>query len=148
MYAKEQDLVADFLGFLRGACDPWGVSNFAEEFDYSAGRTDIVAADCDGLVLAFEAKLQGWRGALAQAYRNRCFAHRSYVVLPTEVAYQALRFEPEFRRRGVGICVVSNRGLIELLDSTSDEPSLTWLSRRALGFVKEHSLGRLDDEEQ
>jgi GNAT superfamily N-acetyltransferase len=137
MYRSEQALVNEFVMFLCSPHEPWGVWGYAREFDYTSGRTDVVAADEDGEVFAFEAKLKSWRQALAQAHRNRCFAHRSYVVLPAYTAYRALRFEPEFRRRGVGICLVSESGLVELIQSASESPCLDWLSKRALGVVEE-----------
>lgn len=135
MYSSEQELVDDFVERLTALNEPWGVSSFAREFDYSSGRTDVVAADERGDVVAFEAKLASWRKALAQAFRNRCFAHRSYVVLPANTAYRALRFEPEFRRRGVGIFMVSESGLVELIQSASESPCLKWLTERALDVV-------------
>jgi hypothetical protein len=49
--------------------------SFACEFDYSRGRTDVVALRDGEHVIAFEAKLKDWRTALHQAYRNTCFAH-------------------------------------------------------------------------
>jgi hypothetical protein len=146
MYRSEQALVNDFIMFLGSPHEPWGVSGYAREFDYTSGRTDVVAADGDGEVFAFEAKLKSWREALAQAYRNRCFAHRSYVVLPADTAYRALRFEPEFRRRGVGICLVSELELVELIQSVSESPCLNWLSKRALGVVEERLEGVHRDE--
>lgn len=131
MYRTEQALVDDFVEFLS-ADDQWAISGYVCEFDYSSGRTDVVAARGESEIIAFEAKLVSWRGALAQAYRNKCFAHRSYVVLPTSAAGRALRFVAEFRRRGVGICVVSASGLVKLVESESAKPCLDWLSKRAL----------------
>ncbi len=137
MYTSEQSLISDFIGFLGSPDEPWGVSGYACEFDYTSGRTDVIATDGGGEVLAFEAKLESWRGALIQAHRNRCFAHRSYVVLPAATAYRAMRFEAEFRRRGVGICLVSRSGLVELIPSHTDAPCLEWLRERALGVVQD-----------
>src|SRR2546427_5324293 len=44
----------------------------------------------DALPISFEAKLKDWRYALDQAYRNTCFAHKSYVVVPEATALTAL----------------------------------------------------------
>lgn len=131
MYPNEQELVADFLSHIVDPDSPWAVAAYIEQFDYASGRTDVVAVDDGGGVVAFEAKLKTWRSALDQAYRSRAFAHRSYVVLPIRVAEQAMRFEPEFRRRGVGICAMSDDGLVEALASESVDPLLSWLSDRA-----------------
>ena len=38
------------------------------------------------ILMAFEAKLKDWRYGLDQAYRNTCFAHKSYVVVPEATA--------------------------------------------------------------
>ncbi len=78
-YKNEQHLVETFLRSLT-ECSPWGSVNTSSEFFYQRGKTDVVAVDEDGLVIAFEAKLTRWKKALQQAYRNTCFAHRSYVV--------------------------------------------------------------------
>jgi hypothetical protein len=137
MYLSEKDLVHDFLQFLASRDKPWPITALTMEFDYRSGRADVIATDAEGRVLAFEAKLKRWRQALAQAYRNRCFAHRSWVVLPADTAYRALRFKAEFRRRGVGICLVSNAGLIELLESSDEDPCLQWLCHKALAKVEE-----------
>lgn len=143
MYRNEQALVDGFLTHLGSSEEPWRVAGFTREFEYGAGRTDVVAADEKGRVLAFEAKLQCWRNALTQAHRNRCFAHRSYVVLPESTAFRALRFEAEFRRRGVGICLVSDAGLIELLRSAADAPCLDWLCSRARAAIREDVMARV-----
>lgn len=139
MYPSEQHLVDAFLDSLRSAQPPWEISAFTTEFDYSSGRTDVVATDRQGTVLAFEAKLKSWRAALTQAYRNKCFAHRSYVLLPEKIAYRALKYTPEFRRRGVGICVMDGDQLVELLQCEEASPCLDWLSEKALTAVLENS---------
>jgi GNAT superfamily N-acetyltransferase len=131
LYVTERDFVDDFLNGLDQPSSPWELSGYTEQFDYVSGRTDVVATDDAGHLVAFEAKLVTWREALFQAYRSRSFAHRAYVVLPPTPACEALRFEPEFRRRGVGICTLTNHGVAELLESLYAEPLLTWLSERA-----------------
>lgn len=136
MYQNERALVDGFLTHLGSGDKPWRLSGFTLEFEYGAGRTDVVAADESGCIFAFEAKLQGWRNALTQAHRNRCFAHRSYVVLPESTALRALRFQAEFRRRGVGICLVSDAGVFELLRSTAETPCLDWLCKKAQSVIQ------------
>lgn len=105
-YTTEQDFVDCFLERLP-LDDPWGSSDFNVEFNYSRGKTDIVTVTEDDKVVAIEAKLCKWRNALQQAYRNRCFADKSYVLLPIDAASRALHNEREFRSRGVGICSLS-----------------------------------------
>src|SRR5438876_9276871 len=110
-YASERELVDDFTRALADGLEAWGSVDFAEEFYYLRGRTDVVALTADGAVLAFEAKLLDWKEALHQAYRNTCFAHESYVVLPCHVARRAIRSDAEFTRRGVGLCTVDGGSL-------------------------------------
>src|SRR5438132_10558829 len=105
-YASERALVDEFTRALAEALHVWGTLDFAEEFYYLSGRTDVVAITEEGDVIAFEAKLQDWKEALHQAYRNTCFAHESYVVVPCHVARRAIRSDAEFTRRGVGLCTI------------------------------------------
>ncbi len=132
-YANEQDLVDDFLDHLSRS-SPWGRISTRPEFPYQSGRTDIVAVDEAGHVLAFEAKLLKWRNALQQAYRNTCFAHRSYVVLPKEVAMRASRAGAAFNSRQVGICYLED-GVQILQEAAVVKPLQPWLSARATQHV-------------
>jgi hypothetical protein len=91
--------------------------------------------DDDGCVIAFEAKLIKWREALQQAYRNTCFAHRSYVVLPKDTAMLAHRYSAEFSLRGIGICYIWQEGVIVLQEAGETEPLQPWLSRQAISWV-------------
>jgi hypothetical protein len=113
MFDSEGALVDKFLTCLR-TVSPWGKVMAGVEFFYQRGRTDVVAVDDDGRVIAFEAKLLKWREALQQAYRNTCFAHRSYVVLPRHTAMLAHRYSAEFALRGIGICYIWQEGVIVL----------------------------------
>ena len=75
-FATEQMLVDRFVGLLEANRTPWGEVSYTREFDYSRGRTDIVAVASPDTLIAIEAKLKDWKYALHQAYRNTCFAHR------------------------------------------------------------------------
>jgi hypothetical protein len=110
----------------------WPLTGYVREFNYGSGRTDLVAATDRGRVLAFEAKLTRWRGALRQAYRNRAFAHASYVVLPQPSAAKALVFREEFERYGIGLCTVEMGRARVLIAARETQPLLLWLSARAL----------------
>jgi|GEM_PF-1776810 hypothetical protein len=136
-YLTETALLDEFLCHLERFPSPWGAVQVAREFFYRNGRTDVIALASDGCVLAFEAKLERWRAALHQAYRNTCFAHRSYVVLPKEVALRAQRYTAEFDRRGVGLCYVDKEGLVVLKEATKSEPIQPWLS----GLATSHASG-------
>src|SRR4051794_35473675 len=99
-YATEQKLVDSFIKLLKDDGSPWGPVRFVREFDYARGRTDIVAVAKAGVVIAVEVKLKDWKCALHQAYRNTCFAHRSFVLLPEAAALTARSFIAEFEKRG------------------------------------------------
>src|SRR5437764_481965 len=81
-YRTEAGLVRAFVSRLHADGGPWKVQGTAREFDYQRGRTDVVAVSGTGQVVAFEAKLDRWKDAMHQAYRNTCFSHLSYVLLP------------------------------------------------------------------
>ena len=137
-FSNEQALVTRFLSSISDEHrSPWGAVSVGTEFYYMRGRADIVATTESGEVLAFEAKLTRWRTALHQAYRNRCFAHRSFVVLPESVASLASSWEAEFARRGIGLCFVAGDRVVVLLEPKCDEPLHPWLSDRAT----EHASG-------
>ena len=70
-YRSESALVQDFVRFLSSRDEAeWDATHVSREFDYTRGRTDVIALNAAGQVLAFEAKLARWRDALHQAYRN------------------------------------------------------------------------------
>ena len=136
-FTSEQTLVDTFVGLLETNRSPWGEVRLAREFDYSRGRTDVVAvADADTLI-AVEAKLTDWKYALHQAYRNTCFAHRSFVLLPKEAAIAAGVFLVEFERRGVGLCYIdSAANLVVPCDSPRASPVEPWLASEAISRVR------------
>ena len=130
-FPTEQALVESFVMCLHEADTPWGPLEVGLEFFYHRGRTDVVACTTEGDVVAFEAKLTRWREALQQAYRNTCFAHRSYVLLPQAAARVACQYESEFARRGVGLCYIEEDRLIISFHPVRREPIQPWLSAEA-----------------
>lgn len=130
-FANEQGLVTAFISRLNEEGSPWGAVQFATEFYYQRGRTDVIACTTEDFVIAIEAKLADWRSALHQAFRNRCFAHRSYVLLPKNTALRAYRYAGEFDRRRVGICYLEEDRIVILHPATNGDPFEPWLSRRA-----------------
>lgn len=130
-YDNERSLVEEFVGRLTTAFAPWGTVQVGREFDYSRGRADVIALTQNGHVIAFEAKLTRWKQALDQAYRNRCFAHHSFVLFPKETALSAYSREAEFTRRGVGICYLENDSIVILLNPQPSEPLQPWLTEIA-----------------
>ncbi len=129
----EADLVGDFCEAVRSSRIPWGPHKIGVEFDYSRGRTDVILVDDKGLVFAFEAKLEKWRQALQQAYRNGCFAHKSYILVPEATARRAGRFVSEFNRRSVGLCTILEDGEIDIvIEATETIPLQPYLTKKAL----------------
>src|SRR5690349_20380937 len=88
-YRSEAAFVRAFVSSLQAGSGPWELQSTAREFDYQRGRTDVVGVSQAGQVVSFEAKLDRWKDAMHQAYRNTCFSHRSYVLLPEPVAMRA-----------------------------------------------------------
>jgi hypothetical protein len=135
-FAYESELVDAAIQVMSAGLDEWGVVDFGLEFDYRCGRTDIIALSGNGAVIAIEAKLRDWRGALQQAYRNTCFASESYVLMPLAAIPRVLAHAVEFSRRGVGICVIEGQGLRVVHPAKRhDEPLLPALSKRAAAFA-------------
>jgi hypothetical protein len=131
-FASEHRLVDAFLGLLVANRTPWKEVRFTREFDYARGRTDVVAVANTDTLIAFEAKLNNWKSALQQAYRNTCFAHRSFVLLPKAIAFTALGFIGEFEKRGVGLCYIDGPNLVVLQDSPHTAPLEPWLASEAI----------------
>jgi len=136
-FANEKILVKRILALLQSESTCWGPVHVAPEFFYSRGRADLVALDENERLIAFEAKLKNWKAALHQAYRNTCFAHCSYVVLPKEVALDAFRFVGEFEKRGVGLCYVAT-DLVVLHESSHNQPIEPWLACDAMNLACGH----------
>ncbi len=130
-FPNEQTLVRSFVSRLCAEGSPWGSVQVATEFYYQRGRTDIIACTAENSVIAVEAKLGNWRSALHQAFRNRCFAHRSYVLLPKDIALRAHRYLGEFERRQVGICYLEDGNIVVLHPVRDADPFEPWLSERA-----------------
>lgn len=135
-FENEQALVTLFVSRLSGNRSPWGVMQVATEFYYQRGRTDIVACTANEGVIAIEAKLDNWRAAMHQAFRNRCFASQSYVLLPKNTALRAHRYAGEFDRRQVGICYVDDAGIVVLHPAPDSPPFEPWLAARAKQHIE------------
>jgi hypothetical protein len=140
-FASEKTLVDSFVCQLAEGGPPWGPVQVATEFFYQRGRTDVIAYTKDQSVIAIEAKLTDWRAALHQAYRNRCFAHQSYVLLPKETAFRAARYDGEFDRRQVGICYLEGEEIVVLKPAFDGAPIEPWLSQRARRHIDCSGLG-------
>lgn len=135
-FPSERALIDYFLSFLRSDSTPWGKLNMKTEFSYQRGCADIVAVTESGDIIAFEAKLSRWRDATHQAYRNTCFAHESYVVLPEAIAESARVHDHEFDRRGVGLCAIIDGSIDIIKPAKRGQPLQEWLSRNALNEIR------------
>lgn len=135
MFTNEGVLVECFMRSAESN-SPWGDLNLRPEFFYQRGRTDVIAVSGEGHVMAFEAKLTRWRVGLQQAYRNRCFADLSYLVLPEDAIETAARHLDDFTRRGVGLCCVTEDGIRILMDAELGEPIQPWLRRKAIDYAE------------
>jgi hypothetical protein len=135
LFSDEKTMVFRFIELLKQSTTPWGELQIGTEFFYQRGRTDLVAVSEEGNVIAFEAKLKQWKIALQQAYRNKCFADISYVLLPKEEVHNASRYFNEFKRRDVGLCYISEEEVNILFDAQCTEPLQPWLRHKALLYV-------------
>jgi DNA-binding MarR family transcriptional regulator len=65
-------------------------------------------------ITTIEVKVADWKRAVAQAARNRIFAHRSLIAVPNHVA-QRIRSEPIFTQLGVGLLAVCEDNTLHIL---------------------------------
>ncbi len=143
MYKTERELVCRFVRRLSKPRNPWGTVRVSREFFYQRGRADVLALTDDGdHLIAFEAKLTKWRQALHQAYRNRCFAQSSYVLLPRAIAMAAERWSEEFRRRNVGLCYIEGARIVVVLAPDKLAPLEPWLWNQASEAVRKNRDAR------
>lgn len=131
-YASEDIFVKEFCSVLESNESPWGQVNIIREFYYTRGRTDVVAVDQNDNVFAFELKLNRWPKAMQQAYRNTCFAHSSFVVLPESSARLAHRYFRDFARRSIGLCSIIDGEVVVLVPAVHQKPIQLWLSNIAI----------------
>ncbi len=86
-------------------------------------------------ICAFEFKLDNWRRALYQATRYRTFAHRVYVVMPTDSAARALAARELFRRLNVGLLSHDGDGRTRMIiPSSKRRPTSRYRFIMALGM--------------
>ncbi len=135
MFDSEETLVRAFDAALLKENSPFSPDCIAMEFDYREGRTDLIISDVQGNLIAFEMKLEKWKQALHQAYRNSSFAHYSYVVVPSRTAQKAAKLEQEFLRRGVGLCSVEGTQIRIEINARRAEPLRPWLTESAIEYI-------------
>lgn len=134
-YLSEQSMTQDLCTFITRRQEPVHCHGITSEFDYAAGRADLVGLGDNDFLHAFETKLNKWRKALDQARRNTCFAHYSYVALPERAANVALKAKEEFRRHGVGLVVLNGNTAKLVIRPRRNSPLLPWLTKVALSLL-------------
>jgi len=97
------------LRCLNGLVEVQAVSNDAETFSLVPAWREILPE-----IITIEAKVANWQKATEQAYRNRIFAHRSYVALPERVA-QRVGSEQVFSKLDIGILSVDDNQEVSVL---------------------------------
>ena len=136
MFKLEKHLTKKLKNIIIKSRYPFTVANVAFEFNYTSGRTDVLATTKRGHLITFEAKLSRWREAMHQAYRNSSFSHYSYVVLPASATKNALKKEHEFKRRGIGLCSVDSSGIKVEISASRKRPIQPWLTKSALKYIE------------
>ncbi|MEY8880520.1 hypothetical protein [Donghicola sp. XS_ASV15] len=93
-----------------------------------------------GDVSAVEVKVSDWRKAVAQASRNRIFAHRSFVALPESVA-KRVKDELSFSSLGLGLISIDDNGVSRVMKRARKSSPKAWayyytVAARAAGDLK------------
>ncbi len=76
-------------------------------------------------ITSIEAKVSNWKKAIEQASRNRIFAHRSFVALPSHLALK-LRSEPHLKELGIGLLAVSETGDVSIVKRARFRKPRVW----------------------
>lgn len=92
-------------------------------------------------IVAVEIKVGNWRRGLAQAARNRIFAHRSYLGLPESIA-RRVRKDKLFRAFGVGIIGITSSGRIHIVRAARRTKPKVWSYYFALASKAAAHLSR------
>jgi DNA-binding transcriptional ArsR family regulator len=89
-------------------------------------------------ICAFELKLKDWRRALYQATRYRSFSHRVFVVMPSESADTAFRYQDSFRKANIGLVGHDTTGNSRvLIRPLKRQPNAGYRTIMALGMFSE-----------
>jgi hypothetical protein len=101
-----------------------------------------LASDCRDVlkdVIAIEVKVSDWRKATHQAIRNTIVAHRSYVALPSTVAYR-VRDEELIQSFGIGILSVDAGGTVKTVRRARKASPKVWSYYFAIASLASVSL--------
>ncbi|TGK09001.1 hypothetical protein EHO60_13330 [Leptospira fletcheri] len=109
----------------------------ALEFNWQAGRPDVILQLGNNHLIALEAKLEKWEEAFHQAYRNKSFAHYSYVLFPGALEKRIRKHLEKFEKYGVGICTITPKeGVRVILSAKRNVPVQPWITEEAKRFIK------------
>ena len=101
-----------------------------------------LASDCRDIlrdVIAIEVKVSDWRKATHQAIRNTIVAHRSYVALPSAIAYR-VRNEELIQSFGIGILSVDAGGAVKTVRRARKAPPKVWSYYFAIASLASESF--------
>jgi hypothetical protein len=104
--------------------------NYALSEDWRAVLPEIVT---------IEVKVGDWRRAVAQAARNRIFAHRSFVALPDQVA-RRVKTETIFRELGIGLLSVASDNEVRVVRRARRATPKVWFYYYSLAFMAAEHL--------
>jgi DNA-binding Lrp family transcriptional regulator len=76
-------------------------------------------------IITIEVKVSNWQKAVGQAARNRIFAHRSFVALPSIVA-ERIRTESILSQLGLGLLSVSEDKSVTILRKARRRQPVVW----------------------
>jgi hypothetical protein len=95
-------------------------------------------------VVAIEVKVSDWRRAIHQAIRNKTVAHRSYVALPSTIAYRVRR-EELIQTFGIGVLSVDADGAVKTARRARKALPKVWSYYYAVASLASESLVRSAD---
>lgn len=80
------------------------------------GIADYVFVESNWNITAFEFKISDWRKGFAQAARYKCYAHRSFLVVPQAIIHRIKPFFKGLEEINIGLYVFNSQtGIIEVI---------------------------------
>lgn len=143
-FKNEKELVTTFITHIENNQYDVKLVSWSSEFNFSGGRTDIIAGNAQKELYAFEAKLNNLGKVINQAFRNTAFANYSYVVLPENKKRAVAKFASEFKRRKIGLVFVNHEKAWTEIDAYQQLPVLPWLRDKATENLRPVKRNRND----
>jgi len=131
-FKNEKELVNTFITHIENNQYDVKLVSWSSEFNFSGGRTDIIAGGAKRELYVFEAKLSNLGKVINQAFRNTAFADYSYVVLPENKKDAVTKLASEFKRRKIGLVFVNHEKAWTEIDAHRQLPVLPWLRAKAI----------------